>query len=328
VDDIDINAAGLNGAGQGGVATGAVVDGRVFALMSGGGRVISRNRTDGSVQAILSGGGRVVARNATDARIEFAGTGSRTSVVRRSVVDGFAQVSGAARASIYVRSPNTYTARVDGTAIARVARRAPMSVGVTLAATARARALRRSPVAAVVSVMGESIGTIIPRREVRHLMDAEVRVDGVAILRGLISVRVDGRVLVRLDGSGGGIGNQFPFDEPAPPERRFTAPQRPPTFTVTEMALVGTATQQPSDIYDYDVDFSSWFPPGDTIIVATVVASPTMPVDPSTAINGQTVKVWVYDGGTSGLTYTLTLLAITSDGRQKEVELRVKIKEE
>jgi hypothetical protein len=328
MDEIDINAASLNGAGQGGAATGAVVDGRVFALMSAGGRVISRNRTIGAVSAVLAGGGRVIARNATSADVTFTSPGARTVVSRRCVVDGSAEMSGEVRASISARSPNTFTAGVSGVARGRVVRRSPVPATATVAGTAKARVFRRSPVVAAASIQGESIGTIIPRREVRHLLDGEVRLDGVAILRGLISLQIDGRVLVRLEGSGGGIGNQFPFDEAAPPERRFTAPQRPPTFTVTEMALVGSATQQPSDVHDYDIDFSPWFPPGDTIISATVTASPTMPVDPSTAVNGLTVKVWVYDEGTSGITYTITLLAITSDGRQKEVELLVKIKEE
>lgn len=328
MDQQDINAAALNGAGQIGVAAGSVVDGRVFVLMSGGGRVVSRGRTDGSVRMGLSGGGRVVARNATEARALIDSTGSRSSITRRSVVEGVVQVTGSARASVYVRSPNTYTAGATGAAIARVLRRTPVSGSIAAGGTAKGRVARRSPLSAEMTVAGESIGTIIPRRELRHLVGGIVEVDGSAILRGLIRLPIDGRVLFRLDGSGGGIGNQFAFDEQAPSERRFSAPQRPQTFMVTEMPLVGTATQQPSDIHDYDIDFSPWFPPGDTIISATVTASPTMPVDPSTAINGLTVKVWVYDEGTSGLTYTLTLLAITSDGRQKEVELQVKIKEE
>ncbi|XVJ69952.1 MAG: hypothetical protein HEQ39_10035 [Rhizobacter sp.] len=328
MDQLDINAAALNGAGQSGATARSAVDGRVSFLMFGGGRVISRNRTEGEIRVGLIGGGRVIARNATDARVAISSPGSRASVSRRSVVDGSVQMTGVARATVNVRAPNTHTAGLTGVAKGSVTRRAPVTATTEITGTAIARVFRRSPVAAVAEFRGESIGTIIPRREVRSLVNCEFGFGGSAVLRGLIRLTIDGRVQFRLDGSGGGIGNQFPFDEPAPPERRFTAPQRPQTFEVTEMPLVGTATQQPGDIYDYDIDFAPWFPPGDNIISANVTVSPAMPVAPSSAINGLQVKVWVYDGGTSGLTYKLTLLAITSDGRQKEVELQVKIKEE
>lgn len=93
--------------------------------------------------------------------------------------------------------------------------------------------------------------------------------------------------------------------------------------------VLAAVTQQPSDVRDYDIDFDQWFPAGDTIVQAVVVASPAMPEAPSTAIapSGRRVKVWVYDGGTDGLTYTLTLKASTNDGRVKEVELAVTILE-
>ena len=94
------------------------------------------------------------------------------------------------------------------------------------------------------------------------------------------------------------------------------------------MALA-TVTQQPGDVKDYDIDFDQWFPTGDQIVSATVASSPVMTEAPSAVIapSARRVKVWVYDGGTDGLTYTLTLKASTSDGRVKEVELIVKIRE-
>lgn len=94
------------------------------------------------------------------------------------------------------------------------------------------------------------------------------------------------------------------------------------------MALA-TVTQQPGDVRDYDIDFDQWFPSGDQIVFVDVVASPAMVEPPSVAIGptARRVKVWVYDGGLDGLTYTLTVAARTSDGRVKEVELLVKIRE-
>lgn len=94
------------------------------------------------------------------------------------------------------------------------------------------------------------------------------------------------------------------------------------------MALA-TVTQQPGDVKDYDIDFDQWFPVGDVIASASVVSAPLMTEQPSVAIapSGRRVKVWVYDGGIDGLTYTLTVKASTNDGRVKEVELLVKILE-
>lgn len=95
------------------------------------------------------------------------------------------------------------------------------------------------------------------------------------------------------------------------------------------MAIVGTVRQQPRDVQDYDIDFSEWFPIDDTITSAEVSVTPAMPVPPSYSIapDGRRVKVWIYEGGASGTTYQVTVAAITSDGRVKEVELRVRIRE-
>lgn len=95
------------------------------------------------------------------------------------------------------------------------------------------------------------------------------------------------------------------------------------------MSIVGTVRQQPRDVQDYDIDFDEWFPVDDTIMTCDVFATPAMPIPPSYAISptGRVVKVWIYEGGTSGVTYQITVKAVTNDGRAKEVELRVRIRE-
>jgi hypothetical protein len=93
------------------------------------------------------------------------------------------------------------------------------------------------------------------------------------------------------------------------------------------MAVLATVTQQPADVQDYDIDFSEWFPPGDEIEDCVIFSTPEMPMPPSYAVQGQTVKVWVYDGGTSGHKYQISVRPKTNDGRVKEVELMVRIKE-
>lgn len=98
------------------------------------------------------------------------------------------------------------------------------------------------------------------------------------------------------------------------------------------MSLVGSVKQQPNDVQDYDIDFSSWFPEGDvitTVALRVTPALPALPSAPSYAVSPdlRKVKVWFYSGGQSGKRYQLDVLATTDGGRAKEVELRVSIKE-
>ena len=93
------------------------------------------------------------------------------------------------------------------------------------------------------------------------------------------------------------------------------------------MTILGTVTQQPADVQDYDIEFNEWFPPGDEIIGCEISVKPEMPMPPSYAIQAQRVKVWIYEGGTNGLKYQVTICPTTNDGRKKEVELFVRIKE-
>ena len=93
------------------------------------------------------------------------------------------------------------------------------------------------------------------------------------------------------------------------------------------MSIFGPVTQQPADVQDYDIEFNEWFPPGDEIVDCHISAAPPMPMPPSYAIADQRVKVWIYAGGTSGSTYQITVRPTTNDGRVKEVELKLRIKE-
>lgn len=91
------------------------------------------------------------------------------------------------------------------------------------------------------------------------------------------------------------------------------------------MAL-GTITQQPRDVRDYDIDFGEWFPLEDTLIAATVTVEPPGSLTATYALQHPRVKVWIQDG-TVGATYKVTVVAYTNDGRAKEVELKVRIKD-
>jgi len=104
------------------------------------------------------------------------------------------------------------------------------------------------------------------------------------------------------------------------------------------MAILGTFIQQPHEVLDYDIDFIDWIPDQDTIVssssVATILttASLTPPsnlvldvpiIDPVTK---QLVKQWI-SGGTNKTTYKVQVTVVTAEGRTKEAEIKIKIKE-
>ena len=94
------------------------------------------------------------------------------------------------------------------------------------------------------------------------------------------------------------------------------------------MANIGSFTKQPVEVLDYDIDTSDWITSGDLVITAASVSTPTGLTVVSTSIfdDGLKVKVWV-SGGTSGTTYKIETTMTTSDGRTKQSEWRVKVKE-
>lgn len=91
------------------------------------------------------------------------------------------------------------------------------------------------------------------------------------------------------------------------------------------MAIIATVQQQPNDIRDYDIDFGEWFPVGDVVVDAAVSVKPEG-LTVGYAILHPRIKVWVR-GGISGTRYQITVLASTDDGRAKEVEMMVRIKD-
>ena len=112
--------------------------------------------------------------------------------------------------------------------------------------------------------------------------------------------------------------------------------------------ILETYTQQPRDIKDYDIDYSPWLEPGDSVVAATATVSSKVegamdspdalrvarakpgeaenPFLPPVSWTNTRVKVWV-QGGQHGVTYKVTLLIDTDFGRRDECELMFKIKE-
>ena len=89
---------------------------------------------------------------------------------------------------------------------------------------------------------------------------------------------------------------------------------------------LGIFNKQPVEVVDYDIDYSEWMTSADSLQSATVDVAPTGLVVESTFINSPRVKIWV-SGGSSGTTYKLTVTATTKDGRIKQDEFKVKVKD-
>lgn len=89
---------------------------------------------------------------------------------------------------------------------------------------------------------------------------------------------------------------------------------------------IGNFIKQPVEVLDYDVDYTDWLTAGDNVQSATVEVAPTGLTIDSIFINDPRVKVWV-SGGLSGTTYKLTVTTTTADGRLKQDEFKIKVKD-
>lgn len=85
--------------------------------------------------------------------------------------------------------------------------------------------------------------------------------------------------------------------------------------------------KQPADQLDYDLDFSDWLSETDTI--TGLVATSDVPAELSvfqTSIASPLVKIWVKDG-VAGQTYKVTATISTQEGRIKELEFKIRVRE-
>lgn len=109
------------------------------------------------------------------------------------------------------------------------------------------------------------------------------------------------------------------------------------------MAVLNTFIKQPAEVTDYDIDFDEFFPEGDvisatggspalpidsTVFITSTETVPTLVIGPSYVIDaGLTFKQWL-SGGTSGVTYKVTVRVTSTAGRVKEVEFKIKCKDQ
>lgn len=96
--------------------------------------------------------------------------------------------------------------------------------------------------------------------------------------------------------------------------------------------LLGTFNKQPSEVYDYDFDYSEWLTTKDNVASCVVKVFPDDGADPqglqieTVTVMDPIVKIWV-SGGVDRTTYKITLTTTTEDGRIKEDEIKIKVKD-
>ena len=91
--------------------------------------------------------------------------------------------------------------------------------------------------------------------------------------------------------------------------------------------ILGTFIKQPSDVNDYDVEYQDWLSGNDTVANAVVTVDPdgNLAIDNVFVVSPR-INIWL-SGGLNGATYKLTVTVTTTEGRVRQDEFRVKVKE-
>ena len=89
---------------------------------------------------------------------------------------------------------------------------------------------------------------------------------------------------------------------------------------------LGYFRKQPVEVLDYDIDYSEWLTEGDNVESAIVEVAPNGLVVESVFINDPRVKVWL-SGGTDSVQYKVTVTATTAEGRVKQEEFKIRVKD-
>lgn len=83
---------------------------------------------------------------------------------------------------------------------------------------------------------------------------------------------------------------------------------------------------QPRDRRDYDIGLDEWWPDGDPIASVAIFCKPISGLTLGYAVSGQDLKLWV-GPGIEGV-YKATAVVTSAFGRTKDVDVKVRIKEE
>lgn len=89
---------------------------------------------------------------------------------------------------------------------------------------------------------------------------------------------------------------------------------------------LGNFTKQPVEVKDYDIDYSQWMTTGDNVQSVDVVVSPSGLAVDAVFVNDPRAKIWL-SGGTDGTQYKLTVTMTSADGRVKQDEFKIRVKD-
>lgn len=87
--------------------------------------------------------------------------------------------------------------------------------------------------------------------------------------------------------------------------------------------------KQPADRVDYDIEYSDWLSQGDSPASAVAIVSPVVAgglVADAPVITGTRVKVFT-SAGVNGATYKVTVTTTTAQGRIKQDEFQVRVRD-
>lgn len=93
------------------------------------------------------------------------------------------------------------------------------------------------------------------------------------------------------------------------------------------MPILKTFTKQPADVQDYGISCVAWLAAlGDTALSVTASTPAGITQVNAAAVSNGVVKVWAA-GGTDGVDYKYTITLVTSGGRTKQFEIKIKVRE-
>ena len=90
---------------------------------------------------------------------------------------------------------------------------------------------------------------------------------------------------------------------------------------------LGTFKKQPVEVKDYDIDYSEWLTTGDNVQSVDISVSPSGLVIDSVFVSDPRAKIWI-SGGTDRVSYKVTATMTTADGRVKQDEFKINVKDD
>lgn len=116
-----------------------------------------------------------------------------------------------------------------------------------------------------------------------------------------------------------------------PDERVMSLSYENRVMEATSMSLLGKFSKQPAETLDYEINFADYLPSTDAI--DSVASPPVVLVEPAgltlvgtPIVLNNSVKLW-FSGGNDGVTYKVTLTVTTEQGRVKQNEFKIKVKD-